>query len=428
MLLRQQHQQRRHTLRRRRALKALNDETYTFPAECLQGDLLCDLTHEITDGTFLPPQFAHSDLQVWTGHTLDGRVQPPGSVFLDFSTRFYVNKFSFHAQTGKGETWERIRWAFGEAMQPRPMEGAVNPGDIYAPHIADGTDWGSGPFMISKLVETPNCICWMDEGSGMWLTKAPTDQKSIENAFLTLFEKHEYGTGSFKNKAFHATNVRLSLNSCFTLNSFTDSYQGRGSGGSGFLSRVLIVFGTKIPTNGKAWPDINESHARDIADKVTGIMKAPKPLTVTPEASKLISDFQKWLEKEDAHFTARVAYYLLKDLVLRATFKDGEVTAEIVRRSIRWAQEQLNLRKRFWPIDAASPQGILEYKILSEFESTSALRSDRQLQDALRIGRRDAKFSAQQFNWAKEALLKSGQLERAGINRKNNTIYKKREL
>jgi hypothetical protein len=406
--------------------KALGDEDYRWPSECLEGDRLCDLTHELTDGTFIPPQFVHGDLQVWTGHALDGRVQPPSASFLDFSTRFFVNKFSFHAQTGKGESWDRVKWAFAETMQPRPLEGAVNPGDLYAPHIADGTQWGSGPFMISQLVETPNCVCWMDEGSGMWLTKAPTDQKSLENAFLTLFEKHEYGTGSFKNKKFVATNVHLSLNACFTLNSFNDSYQGRGSSGSGFLSRVALIFGTKIPTNGQAWPNYQETNARTIAVGISGIMANPKLLSILPEASRLATDFKKWLEKEDQHFVARLGYYFDKDMVLRATFKDGVVTPDVVRRSTRWAQEQLNLRKRFWPIDAASDQGILEFKILSEFEGFDSLRSDRQLQDVLHIGRRESKFSAQQYNWARDALLKSGQIERAGYNRKGNCVYKRR--
>src|SRR5882762_8493694 len=77
----------------------------------------------------------------------------------------------------QGESWDRVKWSFAEALRPRPMESLVNLGDIYSPTIIDGTQWGSGPFMISQLAETPNCICWMDEGSGMWLTKAPTDQK-----------------------------------------------------------------------------------------------------------------------------------------------------------------------------------------------------------------------------------------------------------
>ncbi len=321
--------------------KSLNEEEYRFPAECLEGDRLCDLTHELTDGTFIPPQFAHADLQVWTGHALDGRIEPPDSSFLDFSTRFYVNKFSYH------------------------------------PH-------------------------------------------------LTFFEKHEHGTGSFKNKKFVATNVRLSTNACFTLNTFTDSYQGRGAGGSGFLSRVLLVFGTKIPTNGQPWPDYKQTKARMIADEIADLISSPPSLSITTEARKLSSDFQKWLEKEDQHFTGRVGYYFNKDALLRATFSGGVVTAEVVRRSIRWAQEQINLRKRFWPIDAATPQGILEFKILSQFETSETLLTDRTLQQALHIGKRDGKFSAQAYNWAREALLKSGQIERAGSNRNGNPVYKRR--
>jgi hypothetical protein len=57
--------------------KALNEENYVFPAECLEGDLLCDLAHELTDGTFIPSHFTHADLQVLTGHVLDGKIEPP---------------------------------------------------------------------------------------------------------------------------------------------------------------------------------------------------------------------------------------------------------------------------------------------------------------------------------------------------------------
>jgi hypothetical protein len=74
----------------------------------------------------------------------------------------------------------------------------------------------SGPFMISQLAESPNCICWMDEGSGLWLTKAPGDHKALENAFLTFFEKHDHGTGSFKNKKFVAANVHLTTKGFIT--------------------------------------------------------------------------------------------------------------------------------------------------------------------------------------------------------------------
>ncbi len=197
-------------------MKVLSEEDYRFPSECLEGDRLCDLTHELTDGTFIPPQFVHGDLQVWAGHCMDGHIVPPNSTYLNFTTRFYLNKFSFHPQTGKGESWERVKWAFSDLLIPRPKEGIVEPNRIYSPMLVDGTGWGSGPFAVSQLVDTPNCICFLDEGSVMWLTKGPTDQKSLENVFLSLFEGSQHSTGSFKNKKYQATNVHLSQTACFT--------------------------------------------------------------------------------------------------------------------------------------------------------------------------------------------------------------------
>lgn len=406
-------------------MKVLSEEDYRFPAECLEGDRLCDLTHELTDGTFIPPQFVHSDLQVWTGHCMDGHIVPPNSSYLNFSTRFYLNKFSFHPQTGKGESWERVKWAFTDLLQPRPKEGMVEPNHIYSPVLVDGTGWGSGPFAVSQLVDTPNCICFLDEGSVMWLTKAPTDQKSLETVFLSLFEGNQHSTGSFKNKKYQATNVHLSQTACYTLDSFTESYQGRGSGGSGYLSRVCLSFGSKISLGGKAWPMLQDTNARKYATEIVDRMNSHVLLDTTPEARHLISDFKLDLEKEDQHFSPRVGFYFDKDLVLRAAFKDGIVTPDLVHRSIRWAKEQIYLRKRFWPVDSLSDQGRLEFALLGEFETIQTIRSDRQLRKSIHLGERRCKFSAMQYNFAKDALLKSGQLERAGYNKTGNSLYKR---
>jgi hypothetical protein len=407
-------------------MKVLSEEDYRFPTECLEGDRLCDLTHELTDGTFIPPQFVHSDLQVWTGHCLDGHIVPPNSTYLNFSTRFYLNKFSFHPQTGKGESWERVKWAFTDLLTPRPKEGFIEPNHIYAPLLVDGTGWGSGPFAVSQLVDTPNCICFLDEGSVMWLTKAPTDQKSLENVFLSLFEGNQHSTGSFKNKKYQATNVHLSQTASFTLDSFTESYQGRGSGGSGYLSRVCLSFGSKIPLGGKTWPMLQETNAKKYATEISDRMTNHVLLGITPEARHLISDFKLDLEKEDQHFSPRIGFYFDKDLVLRAAFRDGVVTPDLVRRSIRWAQEQIYLRKRFWPVDSLTEQGRLEFKLLGEFETVHTIRSDRQLQKSIHLGERRCKFSARDYNFAREALLRSGQLERAGYNKTGNALYQRR--
>lgn len=407
-------------------MKVLSEEDYRFPADCLEGDRLCDLARELTDGTFIPPQFVHGDLQVWTGHCLDGYIVPPSSTYLNFSTRFYLNKFSFHPQTGKGESWERVKWAFADLLQPRPKEGFAEPDRIYSPVLVDGTGWGSGPFAVSQLVDTPHCICFLDEGSVLWLTKAPTDQKSLETVFLSLFEGNQHSSGSFKNKKHQATNVHLSQTGCFTLDSFTESYQGRGSGGSGFLSRVCLSFGSKISLGGTAWPMLQDTNARKYAMEIAERMAGRMQLDITPEARHLISDFKLDLEKEDQHFSPRIGLYFDKDLVLRAAFKDGVVTPDLVRRSIRWAQEQIYLRKRFWPVDSLTEQGRLEFKILGEFETVYTIRSDRQLQKSIHLGERRCKFSARDYNFAREALLKSGQLERVGSNKVGNPLYKRR--
>jgi hypothetical protein len=404
--------------------RVISDDDYRAPAECLEGDLLCDLTHELTDGTFIPPQFVHGDLQVFAGHLLDGRVVPPNSSYLSFSTRFYLNKFSVHPETGKGVSWERVKWAFADLFPGRPRESLVEQGQQYFPRIVNGVEWGSGPFMVSQLAETPNCICWLDEGSVHWLAKAESDQKSIESAFLSLFDGNDHGTGSFKNKKHHASNVHLSLTASFTLDSFTSSYQGRQSSGSGYLSRVLLAFGSKIPTKGD-WPILDNTRAKKVASDIAARLANLPQLTIEPEAQKLASDFKLSLQKEDQHFTSRIGYYFDKDRLLRAFFRDGVVTADLVRRSIRWAQEQIELRKRFWPPDSLNEQGLLEFRILSEFETAETLRSDRQLKKSIHLGERRCKFSAQQYNWALGALLKSGELERAGYNRTGHPVYKR---
>ncbi len=171
---------------------------------------------------------------------------------------------------------------------------------------------------------------------------------------------------------------------------------------------------------------LQDTSAKKYATEISDRMNSHVVLDITPEARHLISDFKLDLEKEDQHFSPRIGFYFDKDLVLRAAFKDGVVTPDLVRRSIRWAQEQIYLRKRFWPIDSLNDQGRLELRLLNEFETIDTIRSDRQLQKCIHLGERRCKFNAMQYNFAKDALLKSGQLERAGYNKNGAGLYKRR--
>jgi len=392
---------------------------YKYPKECLEGDLLADLTHEITDGTFLPPQFAYGDLQVYTGHLLDGFIEPPSSSYLEFSTRFYHNKVSLSPEVGKYEVWLRILATCSDQFKDT---------DIIVPTIVDGQKWGSGHYMVRCLEETPNCIAVLDEGKSMWL-KAPSEVASLEDKWLQCFSKNECSDGSIKNGGHHAKDVHLSQTAGFTLQGFNDSFQGQGRGGSGYLSRVALSLGERMPTNGEEWPILKQTKAfvigRQIMETAQARTQQRTELSIDPDAKTLKKEFKSWLETQDGHFASRLNYYFEKDCALRTVFSGGNQTKDGVQRSIRWVEEQLKLRKRLWPIDSINIQGVVEYKILQLFETPETIRSDRQLKQALHIGKRDGKYSAQQYGWAIKALRDCGSIEIAGRNRTGKMLYRK---
>jgi hypothetical protein len=393
---------------------------YDYPKQCLEGDLLADLTHELTDRTFLPPQFAYCDLQVFTGHALDGLVQPPQSTYLNFSTRFLHNKISLSPEVGKAEVWRRILAVCSEPF---------NDTDIVVPVVVDGADWGSGHYMVKKLQETPNCIAYLDEGKTMWL-KGPSEVASLEGVWLQAFDSNEVKLGSLKNGEHFARNVHLSQTAGFTLDGFNQAFEGRSHAGSGYLSRIALTLGSRTPTGGKAWPSLQDTKAFELGHRLMNLIRGIEEsrgmqLTIDPEAARLKAEFRAWLEKQDGHFASRLNYYFEKDCTLRTVFSGGNQTKDMVERSVRWGEEQLRLRQRLWPIDSLNVQGVLEAKILERFETPETIRDERQLKRALHISDRKGKYSAQQFLWAMRALVQAGTLRPVGRNRVGNTLYQK---
>ena len=199
------------------------------PDESVDGDLIGELARMLTDGTFIPPQFARQNLKVGLGHVLDGLIGFPGQ------PRLHMRRYSFLVgppQTGKGESWLRTN-----SRDVGALDGVLSFANI---HRVDGSGFGSGQFMSKYLSKNPNTICNFDEGRSLF-EQAEVKGSTLESVFLSLFESNSVAQGSFKNGETRADNVHLSLAGGFTQDSFMAAFGAGAREGRVFFHGVNFL-------------------------------------------------------------------------------------------------------------------------------------------------------------------------------------------
>jgi len=395
-----------------------DDDFPQHPHECIDGDLIGELTRLLTLGTFIPPQFARQNIKVALGHILDGRLGFPGQ------PRLHMRRYSFLVgppESGKGESWLRANMTDQGALDGTLTSHLIN--------RVDGSGFGSGQFMSKYLTKLPNTICYFDEGRSLF-EQAEMKGSTLESVFLALFEGNSVSQGSFKNGETHAENVHLSLAGGFTQDSFRAAFGGRGSRGSGFLSRCELAAGVRTPVTGR-WPELDFAAIRGVIAQIQARIDVlgPRVGGVQPaipvedgDAKALSEQFEQWVQQQPRDAVARLIPHYRRDLILRVFFGEGKITVDAVTRSIAWAKDQLELRKCLWPDDRGGPVEVFERRILDVLRASTHPLGERDLVKLCNVSR-EGSGGREIFNRAMLALTRTREIEVNGQNKKKNPLY-----
>jgi hypothetical protein len=337
----------------------------TTPDDAVFGDWIGDLAHELSDGTFIPPEFVRAQVKTILGASLDGLVGFPGQD--DLHTRQWTMLISTHPDSGKGESWKRTGDNWLKEYIAKTSLGLPKAG------------WfSSGEHVVKKLVdfEGKNCVVNFDEMKTVF-DKGTAQGSTLINSLNELYEKTNASSGSLTHKGGSFENVSLSWVGGFTRSGFEQSLSGKNAGGTGFMSRCCLVYADKKHHVGdwkeldveiittitdkmlKRYSDIFAEHSKQ-NDQPTGLV-VKKPWRFTPseteEAKALRIEFEKYIASQskgsDDPRTERLFSHFKRDVLLRTIFSDDPtmITAEATQRSITWAKHELYLRRELWAMD-----------------------------------------------------------------------------
>ena len=342
-----------------------------MPLSVIEGDYVSDLAFGITNGTFIPPSFARADLKTIMGAMLDGNIAFPGEETLHM--RHWTGVVSTRPETGKSVCWERCIMLLQELLKKHDVK--FPPAGFFS----------SGEHAVKILAEhdNKNHILYFDEmktlfekGNGVGSTLFPK--------LLELYEQKAAAVGSLTHNTASFNNVSLSMAGNFTRSGFDRAVSGKGAGGDGFLSRMVLDFSEGINYQGD-WDVMDtvkiNTAIKQIADALTWILnfKAEnKGLPFVPEetddAKHTRMQFQKWLVEEkkriqrempDASYASRLEAHFKRDLLIRVAFTpERKITKELVERSWEWTKHQLMLREELWPVDQGGATEKCEQRIL----------------------------------------------------------------
>lgn len=431
-----------------------------YPDETIDGDYIGELTRELTNGTPIPPAFARQTVKTVVGALVNGYVGFPSHE--DLHTRQYSINVSIHPHSGKGESWKRVAeyktGALHRLLQHRDSSSHSDHARVNGVAIVEGGQFSSGEKLPSLFEEAPRIIGRFDEMSELF-QKFNTKASTLEDKMTTLYEREIVSHGSLTNGQHECRDAQLSYVGDFTADKFHYTFIGRGSRGSGFLSRNIITYADKTPLTAKEWvkPDgqkINRIVKR-IEERINTLQQVATRLgdtwqadsyddipesdrrfipTEDEDAKQLRHEFYDWLDAQDAVYSGRLKDHFKRDLLLRALFAphpEMAITADLTRRSIIWTKRQLQDRMKLWPSDAGSLAEITEHKILDAIKKHRMDRYDQRKLAGL-TDRELIKFANvskpgsgghETYNRAKKALLGSRTLKVVGHTHKGSPIY-----
>lgn len=401
------------------------------PLGVIEGDFIGDLVHELTDGTAIPSIFLRENIKVILGAVINGRIGLRSHP--NIHTREYHILVSPNPQACKRESWERTGGRSRGFLHDFLRNGELAAGLVMSPGIAllDGGLFGSGEFMAAVLARPENkrSIAYFDEMSEVF-EKDKVAGSIIEKKLLQLFEGESITQGSFKNGVHVADGIEFSLVGCFTVPSFLTSFTGRGSAGSGYLSRCTFSYSDRVPYAGD-WAEINSERVMDLLAKIAScaaLVQAhsksnPYIVEETPEATRLRRETAEWIEKLDDRYKARLADHMKRDLILRAICSENPVIdADKVRRAKLWVENQHTNRFLLWPEDAGSNVERMEQTILRTLEKAGKPLSDSRLGIACNVDRLGS-GGYMALHAAIVALTRGAKIKTVGKTRKGRSVY-----
>ena len=345
------------------------------------GDYLGDLSHSLTDGTFIPLGFCRATLKAIVGSVLDDKVGFPGEEFIHM--RHWNALVSARPEAGKGEIWKRLSQILHEPVIKTynielPKAGFFSSGEHAIKTLAQRD--GTGPNDPGRH------LAYFDEMKGLF-EKGSSANSTLFSRLLELYEQKSGGVGSLTHNTASFENVSLSMTGGFTLFGFENSISGKGVGGDGFLSRMVLEYSGGIEFEGD-WKPIDSQKTnlalKNIRESLQFIYQynedhkseaIPRFIPIEDEDARIERlEFQKWLnlqkkqielETPGASYASRIESHFKRDLLCRVVFSpDKRITKSLVIKSINWAKHQLILRQALWPIDRGNDIEKAEKRIM----------------------------------------------------------------
>ena len=387
-----------------------------FPLVSLEESWIGELTQELTRGTAIPPSLVYNSLNCAIGALSDGLIGYRN--YPTLHTRFY-HMLVAASRTGKTEAGRRVQWALNDLFKKNGAE------------FMDGTLFGSGQFMVKALSDHSNktVVCTYDEMSGLFQRGKQTGS-TLEGNFLQLFDNNSIAQGTMGSGEINVTNLKFGLFGNFTQESFRQSFQGRGSKGTGLMARITLSLEDKRILNDD-WDLIAEDNVKGITEKIDARLTELKTKwaadrlrvnpTETPDAKEARLFLKKELNEVAGGYTNELEPMFLRDLLLRVIFSDSEpvITRDMVERSVMWVEHQLSLRYRLWEEDAENPVNAMCLKI------TGAVKKYRLVSesDLLRVCNVERDGNFETFNRAMRALKTAKTLYIDSVNRQGSPLF-----
>jgi hypothetical protein len=348
------------------------DSIPDLPLAAIEGDYVGDLSLAITNGTFIPPSFARADLKTIVGAMLDGHVAFPGEETLHM--RHWTGVVSSRPESGKSVCWERCI---------QMLAGTLQKHDIKFPPAGF---FSSGEHAIKVLAENDNKshILYFDEMKTLF-EKGNGSGSTLFPKLLELYEQKAAAVGSLTHNTASFNNVSLSMAGNFTRAGFDRAVAGKGAGGDGFLSRMVLDYSKGLIYQGDWEPmdgaKVNPAVA-GIAESVAWVInwradnqgKVFIPLE-DDDAKSVRTKFQKWLaeektriqkDKPDSSYASRIEAHFKRDLLIRVMMTpERRITKTLIEKSWAWAKHQLMLREELWPVDQGGAVEKFEKRIVT---------------------------------------------------------------
>jgi hypothetical protein len=381
-------------------------------SEAVVGDYVGDLSTALTKDTFIPPAFARATLKAMLGAVLDGKVAFPGEPTLHM--RHWNALISSRPEAGKSVVWERCLAVLSKTLIT-----------TYAVQFPQAGFFSSGEHAIRTLAENDGKphLAYFDEMKELF-EKGNNTGSTLFSKLLPLYEQKSGGAGSIANSKVSFDNVSLSMTGGFTREGFDRAVSGKGAGGNGFLSRMVLEYSGGVNYLGD-WGEIPaemmnaalkniEARLHEMKDFVGGNKGAPFIPEEDDDAKEARNAFQKWLVDEknriqadnpDSSYAARLESHFKRDLLIRVVFSEQKrITKQLVERSVIWAKHQLMLREELWPVDNGGAVEKFEKRILSAIGKHGPL-TKKGVQDASNARKGEGGFEAWNRAWTN--LLKA---------------------